>query len=86
MIRRLPSVVLALCLAAVLAAAATGGGDGHFAKHVTEWYPHCFESVPALQAVDLSLGTGKVGVGSFDETGEFKNIRITTTESGSVQR
>ena len=24
------------------------------------------ESVPALQAVDLSLGTGKVGVGSFD--------------------
>jgi len=44
------------------------------------------ESVPALQAVDLSLGTGKVGVGSFDETGEFKNIRITTTESGSVQR
>jgi hypothetical protein len=35
-------------------------------------------SVPALHAVDLSLGSGKAGVGSFDETGEFKNIRITT--------
>jgi hypothetical protein len=44
------------------------------------------ESVPALQAVDLSLGAGKVGVGSFDETGEFKNIRITTTEGSSVSR
>lgn len=35
--------------------------------------------VPALHAVDLSLGPGKLGVGSFDETGEFKNIRITAT-------
>ena len=35
-------------------------------------------AVPALQAVDLSLGGGKVGVGSFDETGEFKNVRIAT--------
>jgi hypothetical protein len=32
--------------------------------------------VPALHAVDLSLPTGKVGIGSFDETGEFKNVRI----------
>ena len=36
-------------------------------------------TVPALTAVDLSLGAGKVGIGSFDETGEFKNVRLTTT-------
>jgi|SRR5579872_1012945 len=34
--------------------------------------------LPALRAVDLSLGSGKVGLGSFDETGEFKNVKITT--------
>jgi hypothetical protein len=34
------------------------------------------QAVPALRAVDLSLGPGKVGLGSFDETGAFKNIRI----------
>ena len=34
-------------------------------------------AVPALHAVDLSLGPGKVGIGSFDETGEFRNVRIT---------
>ena len=32
--------------------------------------------VPALHAVDLSLQTGRIGVGSFDETGDFKNIKI----------
>ncbi len=37
------------------------------------------QPVPALHAVDLSLATGKTGPGSFDETGEFKNIRISTT-------
>ncbi len=31
---------------------------------------------PALKAVDLSLGPGKVGLGSFDETAEFKNVQI----------
>jgi hypothetical protein len=34
------------------------------------------QPVPALHAVDLSLGPGKVGLGSFDETGAFKDIRI----------
>ena len=33
-------------------------------------------SVPALHAVDFSLGPGRVGLGSFDETGAFKNIKI----------
>jgi len=34
------------------------------------------ETVPALDAVDRSLGAGKCGFGSFDETGEFKNVTI----------
>jgi hypothetical protein len=33
--------------------------------------------IPALHAVDLSLGSGRVGLGSFDETAEFKNVRVT---------
>jgi hypothetical protein len=32
--------------------------------------------VPALYAVDMSLRSGKVGLGSFDETGDFKNVKI----------
>jgi len=36
-------------------------------------------ALPALHAVDLSLGAGKIGPGSFDETGEFKNMTIGTT-------
>ena len=35
------------------------------------------EAIPAIEAVDMSLGGGKVGIGSFDETGVFKNISIT---------
>jgi hypothetical protein len=34
-------------------------------------------AVPALDAVDRSLGPGRAGFGSFDETGEFKNVKIT---------
>jgi hypothetical protein len=33
--------------------------------------------IPALHAVDLSLSSGRVGVGSFDEVGDFRNVRIT---------
>lgn len=32
--------------------------------------------VPALHAVDVSLGAGQTGIGSFDETAEFKNVKI----------
>jgi hypothetical protein len=32
---------------------------------------------PSLEAVDMSLRWGRVGIGSFDETGDFRNIRIT---------
>ena len=35
------------------------------------------QPVPALHAVDLSLGAGEAGLGSFDEAGEFKNVKIT---------
>ena len=34
------------------------------------------ESLPALRAVDLSLGAGKVGLGSFFDMGEFRRVRI----------
>jgi hypothetical protein len=34
------------------------------------------DAVPALDAVDKSLGAGRVGIGSFDETGVYKNISI----------
>ena len=33
-------------------------------------------TIPALHAMDLSIGSGRVGIGSFDETGDFKNVRI----------
>ncbi|MBV8071983.1 MAG: hypothetical protein JO270_18890 [Acidobacteriaceae bacterium] len=32
--------------------------------------------VPALEAVDLSLNSGRVGIGSFDETADFRNVKI----------
>lgn len=38
------------------------------------------QPLPALNAVDLSLGGGKVGIGSFDETAEFKNVKITAAK------
>jgi hypothetical protein len=31
---------------------------------------------PSLRGIDLSLGAGKVGLGSFFETAEFRNFRI----------
>lgn len=33
-------------------------------------------TIPALHAIDLSLRSGRVGIGSFDETGDFKNVKI----------
>jgi len=31
---------------------------------------------PALQATDTTIGRGRVGVGSFDDTGEFRKIMV----------
>ncbi|MFL6417047.1 MAG: hypothetical protein ACJ74Y_15400 [Bryobacteraceae bacterium] len=42
--------------------------------------------VPALHAIDLSLTGGKVGIGSFDETGDFKNLRITGVAASSPSK
>lgn len=42
------------------------------------------KSVPALHAVDLSLTSGKVGLGSFDETAEFRNVKINGAAAGRV--
>lgn len=33
-------------------------------------------AAPVLTAVDKTLGWGRVGVGSFDEIGEFRNLRL----------
>lgn len=38
--------------------------------------------IPALHAVDLSLTSGKVGLGSFDETADFKNVHISGSSLG----
>ncbi len=32
---------------------------------------------PSLEAVDMSLRWGQVGLGSFNETGDFRNVKIT---------
>jgi hypothetical protein len=43
---------------------------------------------PSLEAVDLSLRWGRVGLGSFNETGDFRNIRVTgeQRDPGTVGR
>ncbi len=35
------------------------------------------DKAPALSATDKTLTSGRVGVGSFDETGEFRSIEVT---------
>lgn len=41
---------------------------------VTVWVDS--KTSPAMTAVDLSLGAGKVGVGSFFDLGQFRAVRI----------
>jgi hypothetical protein len=36
--------------------------------------------IPALHAVDVSLNSGRLGLGSFDETADFRNVKITSME------
>ncbi len=69
--------------------------DGEAALPTQEWTPvklvfdgdsgRCYVEVngkrnPSLEAVDLSLRYGRVGLGSFDETGDFRRVRITGEE------
>ena len=49
------------------------GASGHVQVAVDQ------RPMSALDAVDLSLRGGRVGLGSFDETADFKNVRITGT-------
>jgi hypothetical protein len=68
-----------------------GTEDGPAALPSTEWTPVRLvynaktglvevtvrgEKLPALQGVDLSLGAGRVGLGSFFETAQFRKVRI----------
>lgn len=43
---------------------------------------------PSLDAADLSLRWGRVGLGSFDETGDFRNVKVTgvTRDPGPIGR
>ncbi len=65
--------------------------DGPASLPTREWTPvklvfdgdtgRCYVEVsgnrnPSLEAVDLSLRFGRVGLGSFNETGDFRNVRI----------
>ncbi len=65
--------------------------DGPGALPTQEWTPvklvfdgdsgRCYVEVngkynPSLDAYDLSLRQGRVGFGSFDETGDFRKVRI----------
>jgi hypothetical protein len=69
--------------------------DGEAALPTQEWTPvklvfdgdsgRCYVEVngkrnPSLEAIDLSLRYGRVGLGSFDETGDFRGVRITGEE------
>lgn len=66
--------------------------DGPPSLDTTDWTPvklvfdgetgRCYVEVngkrnPSLEAVDLSLRWGRVGLGSFNETGDFRNVKIT---------
>ncbi len=59
--------------------------DGHrWYRVVLEWSGQTGEvnvnvdghSVAALHAIDFSLRRGKIGLGSFDETGNFRNVSV----------
>jgi hypothetical protein len=65
--------------------------DGPPSLNTEDWTPvklafdgetgRCYVEVngkrnPSLEAVDLSLRWGRVGLGSFNETGDFRNVKI----------
>jgi len=69
--------------------------DGPSSLATEDWTPvklvfdgelgYCFVEVngkrnPSLEAYDLSLRWGRIGLGSFNETGDFRNVRITGEE------
>ena len=40
------------------------------------------QTSPSFEACDLSLRSGKVGLGSFFDTGEFRSVRIQGQPAG----
>ncbi|MES1258856.1 MAG: hypothetical protein ABUS51_10515 [Acidobacteriota bacterium] len=77
------------------------GLDGPPSFETQDWTPvklvfdgdtgRCYVEVngrrnPSLEAVDMSLRWGRIGLGSFNETGDFRNVRISgeTREPGAV--
>jgi hypothetical protein len=44
------------------------------------------QRMPSLHAIDLSLGAGRVGIGSFFETAQFRNVKIRGTQAGASKR
>ena len=46
------------------------------AKTGEVWVEVSGQKLDSLHAVDLSLGAGRVGIGSFFETAQFRNLRI----------
>ena len=77
--------------------------DGPASFDTAEWTPvklvfdgdagRCYVEVngkrnASLEAVDLSLQWGRVGLGSFNETGDFRNVRVSgeMREPGTVGR
>jgi len=43
------------------------------------------QTSPSLRAVDMSLGAGKVGIGSFFDMGQFRNVRISGETAKGVR-
>jgi hypothetical protein len=43
------------------------------------------DAAPILQASDTTLQTGRVGVGSFDETAQFRNMVVTGTRAAAKE-
>lgn len=45
---------------------------------VTVWVDG--KTTPSLHAMEKTLGAGKIGIGSFFDMGQFRNVRITSSE------
>lgn len=50
------------------------------AKTGEVWVEVAGTRLPSLHAIDLSLGAGRVGIGSFFETAQFRNVKISGTQ------
>jgi hypothetical protein len=44
------------------------------------------DSQPLFSVADRTFGCGQIGIGSFDETGDFDNIQLTSNDAGCATR